>query len=356
MLLSRPEFHEGFDALTMRAVRVEPGSVLVSLQALLRPGGEFLLFRGPTSGEVASMVTPPARAAGRVRPRRIDAEPPARAEQARNRPAPRSRPRELMFHVEQAGWRLTASGLRLAAGRRPSAARCWLRAGAVSRGTLLEVGSLSCRCSWLERRGRTPRSPAGDPQMPVAESPARDSSRHRPPPAVQRPTGVEGCPRERACDRLRARLRRSAVALAEAERAVGRMHQPGAAGSDSPGGALSDADWLTRIPPAEATGSALSSASERGRPRRPAAHGARRPTGRRECFTWNIVRLVTGLQKPLASSSIAEKDQTLRARGSTAAVPSQRSVVAPKPYSLRRSAPAPVSQLGERDGRKWKPS
>jgi hypothetical protein len=57
MLLSRPEFHEGFDALTMRAVRVESG-VLVNLQALLRPGGEFLLFRGPTSGGVASISTP----------------------------------------------------------------------------------------------------------------------------------------------------------------------------------------------------------------------------------------------------------------------------------------------------------
>ena len=89
--------------------------------------------------------------------------------------------------------------------------------------------------------------------------------------AVQGPTGVAGCPRERACDRLRARLRRSAVALAEAERAVTRKHQPGAAGSDSPGGCLRHADWLTRIPPAEATGSALSSARERGRPQRPAA-------------------------------------------------------------------------------------
>ena len=57
MLLSRPEFHEAFDALTMRAVKVEP-RVLMSLQALLRPGGEFLLFRGPSSGEVASNVTP----------------------------------------------------------------------------------------------------------------------------------------------------------------------------------------------------------------------------------------------------------------------------------------------------------
>ena len=57
MLLSRPEFHEAFDALTMRAVRVEP-RVLMSLQALLRPGGEFLLFRGPSSGEVESTATP----------------------------------------------------------------------------------------------------------------------------------------------------------------------------------------------------------------------------------------------------------------------------------------------------------
>ena len=58
MLLSRPEFHEGFDALTLRAVRVEP-RVLVNLQALLKPGGEFLLFRGPTSGEAASSAVTP---------------------------------------------------------------------------------------------------------------------------------------------------------------------------------------------------------------------------------------------------------------------------------------------------------
>jgi 16S rRNA (guanine527-N7)-methyltransferase len=57
MLLSRPEFHEAFDAVTMRAVRVEP-RVLLSLQALLKPGGEFLLFRGPAGAEVQSTVTP----------------------------------------------------------------------------------------------------------------------------------------------------------------------------------------------------------------------------------------------------------------------------------------------------------
>jgi 16S rRNA (guanine527-N7)-methyltransferase len=57
MLLSQPELHEAFDALTMRAVRVEP-RVLVSLQALLKPGGEFFLFRGPSGGEVESAMTP----------------------------------------------------------------------------------------------------------------------------------------------------------------------------------------------------------------------------------------------------------------------------------------------------------
>ena len=57
VLLSRPDFHEAFDAVTMRAVRVEP-RVLICLQALLRPGGEFLLFRGPSGTEVRSTVTP----------------------------------------------------------------------------------------------------------------------------------------------------------------------------------------------------------------------------------------------------------------------------------------------------------
>jgi 16S rRNA (guanine527-N7)-methyltransferase len=57
MLLSRPEFHEAFGVVTMRAVRVEP-RVMVSVQAFLKPGGEFLLFRGPAGAEVQSMVTP----------------------------------------------------------------------------------------------------------------------------------------------------------------------------------------------------------------------------------------------------------------------------------------------------------
>lgn len=57
MLLTRPEFHEAFDACTMRAVRVEP-KVLLGLQAFLKPGGQFLLFRGPAGAEVHATVTP----------------------------------------------------------------------------------------------------------------------------------------------------------------------------------------------------------------------------------------------------------------------------------------------------------
>lgn len=57
VLLSRPELHQAFDVCTMRAVRVEP-KVLTVLQAFLRDGGEFLLFRGPSGSEVQPMVSP----------------------------------------------------------------------------------------------------------------------------------------------------------------------------------------------------------------------------------------------------------------------------------------------------------
>jgi 16S rRNA (guanine527-N7)-methyltransferase len=57
-LLARPEFHEGFDLVTIRAVRVEP-RILVTLQAFLRPGGQLFLFRGPGGADVADSVTPP---------------------------------------------------------------------------------------------------------------------------------------------------------------------------------------------------------------------------------------------------------------------------------------------------------
>lgn len=56
-LLARPEFHEAMDVLTLRAIRIEP-SVLMSLQAFLRPGGRLLLFRGP-GGPDAPSVAPP---------------------------------------------------------------------------------------------------------------------------------------------------------------------------------------------------------------------------------------------------------------------------------------------------------
>jgi 16S rRNA (guanine(527)-N(7))-methyltransferase RsmG len=57
MLLTRPELHAAFDACTLRAVRVEP-KVLVGLQAFLRAGGQFLLFRGPAAAEVHATLTP----------------------------------------------------------------------------------------------------------------------------------------------------------------------------------------------------------------------------------------------------------------------------------------------------------
>ena len=57
-LLSRPELHEALDLVTIRAVRVEPRT-LVTLQAFLKPGGELFLFRGAGGANVADSVTPP---------------------------------------------------------------------------------------------------------------------------------------------------------------------------------------------------------------------------------------------------------------------------------------------------------
>lgn len=57
MLLTRPEFHAAFDVCTMRAVRVET-KVLTGLQAFLRPGGQFLLFRGPLGSEMHGTLMP----------------------------------------------------------------------------------------------------------------------------------------------------------------------------------------------------------------------------------------------------------------------------------------------------------
>lgn len=57
-LLARPELHEGLDIVTVRAVRVEPRTLL-GLQAFLRPGGQIFLFRGPGGADVVGALTPP---------------------------------------------------------------------------------------------------------------------------------------------------------------------------------------------------------------------------------------------------------------------------------------------------------
>ena len=57
-LLARPELHEGFDALSIRAVRVE-SRVLMTLQAFVKPGGSVLLFRGPTGPDAPPGLLPP---------------------------------------------------------------------------------------------------------------------------------------------------------------------------------------------------------------------------------------------------------------------------------------------------------
>ena len=56
-LLARPELLERFDLLSMRAVRVEP-RVLMTLQAFVRPGGQVLLFRGPTGPDAPDVIHP----------------------------------------------------------------------------------------------------------------------------------------------------------------------------------------------------------------------------------------------------------------------------------------------------------
>src|SRR6185295_6431420 len=50
-LLPRPELHEAFDVLSIRAVRAEVRTLL-TLQAFLRPGGQVFWFRGPSGPDV----------------------------------------------------------------------------------------------------------------------------------------------------------------------------------------------------------------------------------------------------------------------------------------------------------------
>ena len=57
-LLTRPELHDRHDALSIRAVRVEPRA-LVTLQAFLRPLGTMMLFRGPDGVAESQTFFPP---------------------------------------------------------------------------------------------------------------------------------------------------------------------------------------------------------------------------------------------------------------------------------------------------------
>ncbi len=62
-LLARPELHEAYDLLSLRAVRAET-RVLTSLQAFLAPGGSLVLFRGPEGPAHPSTVVPPLEWSG----------------------------------------------------------------------------------------------------------------------------------------------------------------------------------------------------------------------------------------------------------------------------------------------------
>lgn len=57
-LLTRPELHERFDTMSIRAVRIEP-KLLMTLQAFLRSGATMLLFRGPTGPDQPANMIPP---------------------------------------------------------------------------------------------------------------------------------------------------------------------------------------------------------------------------------------------------------------------------------------------------------
>ena len=56
-LLARPELHEAFDVLSLRAVRVEVRTLL-TLQAFVKPAGLVFMFRGPSGPDVPELVPP----------------------------------------------------------------------------------------------------------------------------------------------------------------------------------------------------------------------------------------------------------------------------------------------------------
>lgn len=57
-LLGRPELHESFDLISIRAVRVETRT-LNTLQAFLRAGGKLMLFRGSGKTDLEDSPPPP---------------------------------------------------------------------------------------------------------------------------------------------------------------------------------------------------------------------------------------------------------------------------------------------------------
>jgi hypothetical protein len=60
-LLADPSFHDAFDLLSVRAVRVEQ-RVFAALQAFVRPGGRLLHFR--SASETAPLLPPPLQLVG----------------------------------------------------------------------------------------------------------------------------------------------------------------------------------------------------------------------------------------------------------------------------------------------------
>jgi hypothetical protein len=56
-LLAEPVLHEAHELLTIRAVRVET-SVLMSLQAFVKPGGRIFLFRRATDEFPRNLMPP----------------------------------------------------------------------------------------------------------------------------------------------------------------------------------------------------------------------------------------------------------------------------------------------------------
>lgn len=59
-LLAKPELHEAFGLLSVRAVRIELRT-LSTLQAFVRPEGVLFLFRGPGGSESPPALVPPLR-------------------------------------------------------------------------------------------------------------------------------------------------------------------------------------------------------------------------------------------------------------------------------------------------------